>query len=133
MSELKPCPFCSGDASLIVKTFFGFPEEDIYKVACNDCKSHSCYSDDSEETAKVWNTRPAEDAKDKEIERLKAEVTRYRRALHNLKEDCQRRLYWKQSSLERLFLHEIITHIDAELDYGTDNNVPTKESEGEDE
>lgn len=70
--ELKPCPFCGGDASLIVKTFFGFPEEDIYKVACNDCKSHYCYSDDCEETVKVWNHRPAEDANDKEIENLKA-------------------------------------------------------------
>lgn len=69
--ELKPCPFCGGDASLIVKTFFGLPEEDVYTVACNDCKSQSCYSDDRKETVKVWNTRPAEDAKDREIERLK--------------------------------------------------------------
>jgi hypothetical protein len=55
-----------------------------------------------------------------EIERLKAEVTRYRRALHNLKEDCQKRLHWKNSSWERVFLHEVITHIDAELDFAPD-------------
>lgn len=60
-NELKPCPFCGGDASLIVKTFFGFPEEEIYTVACNDCKSQSCYSDDRKETVKVWNTRPVKD------------------------------------------------------------------------
>ena len=55
-----------------------------------------------------------------EIERLKAEVTRYRRALHNLKEDCQKRLHWENNSLEKNFLHEVITHIDAELDYAPD-------------
>jgi Lar family restriction alleviation protein len=70
--ELKPCPFCGGDASLIVKTFFGLPEEDVYTVACNDCKSQSCYSDDHKETIKIWNTRPAEDALKAEVERLKA-------------------------------------------------------------
>lgn len=72
--ELKPCPFCGGDASLIVKEFFGFPEEDVYTVACNDCNSRSCYSDDRKETVKVWNTRPAEDALKAEVERLKAEL-----------------------------------------------------------
>jgi hypothetical protein len=72
-------------------------------------------------TALKPDVKIAEDALTAEIERLKAEVTRYRRALHNLKEDCQRRLHWKNSSLEGLFLHEVITHIDAELDYAPDS------------
>lgn len=106
--ELKPCPFCGGDASLIVKTFFGLPEEDVYTVACNDCNSRSRYSDDRKETVKVWNTRHAE------------EISRYRRALHNLKEDCTLRKHFAVSDEEKLFLAETISHIETELDFNPD-------------
>ena len=118
MSDLKPC-LCGSD-----KVHFGYEPFcglTFWRVMCDTCGTQTSTFDTKEEAAKVWNTRPAEDAKDKEIERLKAEVTRYRRALHNLKEDCQRRLHWKNSSWERLFLHEVITHIDAELDYAPDS------------
>ena len=115
-NELKPCPFCgSGEIEVCdweEHTLIGCLDCD-YAIKCRDC--------DEDEAIRYWNTRPAEDAKNREIEQLKAEVTRYRRALHNLKEDCQKRLHWKNSSWERLFLHEVITHIDAELDFAPDS------------
>ena len=136
MSELKPCPFCGSTDLYVVQA----QNEEYHSVepeiSCKKCrytiklKELAIAIDESPETnadwwdkgtAKKWNNRPAEDAKDREIWRLKAEVTRYRRALHNLKEDCQKRFHWKDSSLEGLFLHEVITHIDAELDYAPDS------------
>ena len=117
MDKLKPC-LCGSD-----KVHFGYEPFcglTFWRVMCDTCGTQTSTFDTKEEAAKVWNTRPAEDEKDKEIENLKAEVTRYRRALHNLKEDCQKRLRWKNCSWERLFLHEVITHIDAELDFAPD-------------
>lgn len=105
MSDLKPCPFlvrvCTMDGQMIGYTC---------KKKCAKC--------------------PVEKAKDREIDNLKAEVTRYRRALHNLKEDCQKRLHWKNSSWERLFLHEVITHIDAELDFAPDTGKMEESKNG---
>ena len=116
MNEHKPCPFCEGGS--VVRYSYHFANNIYYQ--CCKCGCFFVFENESKDT---WNTHPAEDAKDKEIERLKAEVTRYRRALHNLKDDCQKRLHWKNCSGERLFLHEVITHIDAELDYAPDTNV----------
>ena len=116
MSNLKPCPFCGDNAEL--RGGKGVASW----IICNNtkCRATQGLELTGENAVKMWNTRHAEDAKDREIDRLKAEVTRYRRALHNLKEDCQKRLHWKNCSWERLFLHEVITHIDAELDFTPD-------------
>lgn len=46
---------------------------------------------------------------DAEIEGLKAEITRYRRALHDIKEVCEEKEYWH-------FMHDVIIRIEAELD-----------------
>ncbi len=35
MFELKPCPFCGGEARLIHAT--EYPSGDRYRVACSDC------------------------------------------------------------------------------------------------
>lgn len=126
MSEPTNCPFCGKSDKVIIYTesmeHHGKLLWTRYGVKCKRCRFEMPTYSEKETAIRKWNTRPAEDAKDKEIERLKAEVTRYRRALHNLKEDCQTRLHWKSSSLEGLFLHEVITHIDAELDFAPDMN-----------
>lgn len=53
MSELKPCPFCGGEA----ETFLGWcnPEAQ-YGVRCKKC--FSCTNPDNWE---IWNHRPFED------------------------------------------------------------------------
>ena len=57
MSELKPCPKC-GSANVGCK-MKAFPE-----VECMECGYSDGTMDDD------WNTRPLEDAKDVEIQRL---------------------------------------------------------------
>ena len=47
--ELKPCPFCGGEATI-------FPEGDYHEVTCNDCgvfvDGHTY-----EDAVSAWNTR----------------------------------------------------------------------------
>lgn len=141
MSEkLKPCPFCQRRAE-----HYSFCWKK-HTVRCHYCLADCGEHDTPERAAFVWNTRPAEDKKnydlkalnfiynkqaeawENEIERLKAESTRFKRALHNLKEDCTRRKHFAVSDEEKLFLYETISHIEAELDFNTDTG-----KRGEDE
>lgn len=119
MSDLKTCPLCGNLLEIVRKNGSKYVRC-ISGICIFETARHGYHISD-DELINRCNRRPAEDAKDREIENLKAEVTRYRRALHNLKEDCQKRLHWKNSSWEKLFLHEVVTHIDAELDFVPDN------------
>lgn len=83
MNELKPCPFCGCHAK-ISETRLNLSASVLYTVSCINKKT--CFQTDfssfTKETAvKYWNTRPAEDAKDKEIDNLKAENERLKKAL----------------------------------------------------
>ena len=64
------------------------------------------------------------DEKDKEIARLK-------RALHNLKDDVIRRRMFATTVEEKMFLDETRCHLEAELDFPTDNNVGSMEETNE--
>lgn len=65
MDELKPCPFCGGSNTIKRSSRYS---NQVYHE-CNECGcSVAFYSEERD----FWNTRPAEDAKDKEIEKLKA-------------------------------------------------------------
>lgn len=69
MSDLKNCPFCgSGEIEVV--------EEATYtNIGCLDCDyAIKCRDCDEDDAVYYWNTRPAENAKDKEIERLKKQV-----------------------------------------------------------
>lgn len=72
MSDLKPCMCCeSNDIEIITY------EEKYHtrKIAtCMDCGARGSVCDSKEEAIEAWNTRPAEDALQAEIERLKGEV-----------------------------------------------------------
>lgn len=71
MSEdLKPCPFCGGEARLVKR-------DGASLVYCTKCERGTglCRGDAA---VTMWNTRPAEDEKDKEIERLKAALNEIR-------------------------------------------------------
>lgn len=58
MIELKPCPFCGGEAEIECETH-GFK---VYTVSCRLCDLHAAGM--SEEVAVMaWNRRCAEDAK----------------------------------------------------------------------
>lgn len=64
MSDLKPCPFCGNQARLVRRN-------GITLVWCKKCETGTglCVGDGA---ITKWNTRPAEDAKDAEIARLKS-------------------------------------------------------------
>lgn len=47
--ELKPCPFCGGEASLL-----GYPASE---VQCGECFAAACFSDDPKESVAQWNRR----------------------------------------------------------------------------
>ena len=70
MSELKPCPFCGGN-DLHKEKFLDLVGW-IYRIYCKYCGARAESLADMETAVKRWNTRPAEDAKDREIERLKS-------------------------------------------------------------
>lgn len=58
MTELKPCPFCGGEAAVIKHTFIGYGE-DYYQPVCLDCNaSKADYRYRTKEAAiNAWNKR----------------------------------------------------------------------------
>ena len=112
--ELKTCPFCNKNSGVTVYSQGYAMHGELFSiqfgVKCKRCGVERGTYSKKETAIKRWNTRPKEDA-------LKAEITRYRRALHNLKEDCTRRKHFAISDEEKLFLYETISHIEAELDF----------------
>lgn len=68
MSDLKPC-LCGSD-----KVHFGYEPFcglTFWRVMCDTCGTQTSTFDTKEEAAKVWNTRPAEDALTAEVKKLK--------------------------------------------------------------
>lgn len=66
--ELKSCPFCGSEDIEIKHDEFC----DYWIVECRECEveRNRCLSKD--DAIELWNTRPIEDEKDKEIAKLKA-------------------------------------------------------------
>lgn len=73
--KLKPCPLCGGKAD-----FWGGAGAVL--AGCSKCNIHTIYCYPPEDAARIWNSRPAEDAKiariaelEREIKFLKTEMT----------------------------------------------------------
>ena len=73
MSDLKPCDHCGEDDGVVI-----WKHERGFIVECGECGASSGVYPTKEKAAKAWNTRPAEDAKDREIERLKEALNEIR-------------------------------------------------------
>ena len=58
MSELLPCPFCGGKAS-IVKGRESFAHRAVFKAFCLDCQSRTVSVDSRAAAASLWNRRRA--------------------------------------------------------------------------
>ena len=52
MNELKPCPFCGGEVSLV-------PEGDYHEIVCDDCQVSMQWRS-ADVLADCWNTRYAD-------------------------------------------------------------------------
>ena len=57
-SELKPCPFCGGEAEL--NTIDESDSTVINAVWCIDCESEGGYYSTEAKAIKTWNTRTSE-------------------------------------------------------------------------
>ena len=56
--ELKPCPFCGGEADVICHKFKAMDDSDTYEVRCRRCYSRTQPFYPSQEwAAKSWNRR----------------------------------------------------------------------------
>lgn len=76
--KLKPCPFCGKPA----KWEKNFLQSGIAR--CSDYRCIGAFTHLSRSaTIREWNTRPAEDAKDKVIDRLKAELEELRKSANS--------------------------------------------------
>ena len=62
--ELKPCPFCGGEAKCI--EFYG-----LYHVICCNCYIAGKDCSTRESAVSAWNNRPIEELKDDENKRLR--------------------------------------------------------------
>ena len=62
--ELKPCPFCGGEAKCI--EFYG-----LYHVICCNCYIAGKDCSIRESAVSAWNNRPIEELKDDENKRLR--------------------------------------------------------------
>lgn len=69
MSDLEPCPFCS-DKNIAI----GSDGNGGQYIDCGRKHIVHFINCTKEEAINLWNTRPAEDAKDREIERLKKTI-----------------------------------------------------------
>jgi len=61
MDKLKPCPFCGGEAEVLLDESSDYREHWEWYVSCiNDCPM---YFKSEEEAIKAWNTRTKESEK----------------------------------------------------------------------
>lgn len=52
--ELKPCPFCGGEAEIVEDRLYG---EDYYAGRCRSCAATSIFEFTKEEAIAAWNRR----------------------------------------------------------------------------
>jgi Lar family restriction alleviation protein len=72
MSELKPCPFCGEKATL---DYGVLPNRKHWFITCDCCGMMYQYTLSQRKYVKDgWNTRPIEDALNKRIAELEAEI-----------------------------------------------------------
>ena len=63
MTDLKPCPFCGGEADILEHQFEGFSP--TYGVTCLDCNCETYqFFDTEDEAIAAWNRRAKEGEND---------------------------------------------------------------------
>lgn len=101
MSELKPCPFCGGEA--ITTAFFDADDFDYMPIEVNDCDAEvTCKNERCINgwwlSPKDWNTRPIEDE-------LRARIAEMEEALEHVIEvgnygwDVIRKYGWEEKEI----------------------------------
>ena len=63
MAELKPCPFCGGEAFTVENLYYCEPGRvGLWTVECNGCHATTFEYDSEQEAIEAWDRR-AEDVK----------------------------------------------------------------------
>jgi Lar family restriction alleviation protein len=55
MTELKPCPFCGGEATYLSSGNY-YPKE-FWKVICKNCSVCTIYKATQDRAGELWNRR----------------------------------------------------------------------------
>ena len=71
IDELKPCPFCGGEAQVNTWTMHGITESRCF------CSNSDCPNSVRTVALEQWNTRPIEDVLQARIAELEAEIERF--------------------------------------------------------
>jgi hypothetical protein len=123
MIDLKNCPFCGTKAvsSVFSVDVYNWYEE---KACCENCRCIISHP----QAIQIWNTRPAEDAKDKEIERLKNDLE-IQKNLTRMACFESNRAYDEVEKWKKMFYDLIDKQSNVATDpkviiVGTDTNVP---------
>lgn len=120
--ELKTCPFCGSKGKPEFEHFISIDDSPVDSVMCEKCGIYfETYTRDDVDALTLWNTRPLEDAKDKEIERLKGNwdyLKEYLVALRNSRLHDENLLSSEMNRHNILFLNQLIEKM-----YNVDNNV----------
>lgn len=58
MTELKPCPFCGGEASVLELNGFSMSR---YFVSCDTCSASGDHRETEEAAIEAWNRRVTDD------------------------------------------------------------------------
>ena len=137
MDKLKPCPKCGSHKVALNYRWDSLNLAKTYFVYCHDCNIYfnGNYTEDS--TIAKWNHRPTEDAKDKEIEKLKSDLG-IQKNLTNQACFESNRAYQETEKWKKMFYDLIDKQSSVSTDpkvivISKDTNVPAKESEGENE
>ena len=51
--ELKPCPFCGGEAAVV----YGACDYNVFQVSCGKCSAYAGWNDKSDDAINAWNKR----------------------------------------------------------------------------
>lgn len=86
MSELKPCPFCGGEAEMLTAESMngGY----LFGIMCNDCRSRGDVYDTEAEAIEAWNTRYHSEFEKKVIKAWKEIQDYTERTCKNDDNDC---------------------------------------------
>ena len=112
MSELKPCPFCGEKVSMI--SIEGSTH--YWCISCEVCEYDRFIFGTKDKVVNVWNARPAEDAKTREIDNLK-------RALQQIVEIANRRGHLTVATLQKDAWYGLAKIANEALTNAPDNNI----------
>lgn len=130
MSELKSCPFC-GSNDIEVKQYYN--DGWYWFVTCQNCKVEKIHQFKGV-AIQEWNSRIAEDAKDKEIEKLKEVIAEIGAMTLTGADDVEDFIFMlckdtvSDEAIKQVYRKHLENNI-TKMVFGTDNNIPANDTD----